>query len=138
MQSSHFIRELLSGKGLKVTPQRVAILDAVLELKNHPSAEHIYERINKLHPNISLATVYKVLDILVEKSILTKVKTEKDAMRYDAILDKHHHLYCMETDRIEDYDNKELDELIASYFKKKKIKNFTISDIKLQITGTFK
>ncbi len=58
-------------------------------------------------------------------------------MRYDAILDHHHHLYCNDTDRIEDYENEELDTLVLEYFKKKKIKNFKIEDIKLQITGKF-
>ena len=85
-----------------------------------------------------MATVYKVLDSLVANDLLRKVKSEKGGMRYDAIIEHHHHLYCSTTERIEDYKDEQLDEVIYEYFKKKKIKNFTIQDIKLQITGKFK
>lgn len=132
------IIDTLKHKHLKVTPQRVAIMEAIFSLKNHPTAENIISYITKNHPNISVGTVYKVLDTLVEKELLIRVKTENDVMRYDPLLTKHHHLYCEETNRIEDYESNELDELIANYFKDKKIKNFQIKDIKLQITGKFK
>lgn len=132
------IIDTLKHKHLKVTPQRVAIMGAIFSLKNHPTAENIISYITKNHPNISVGTVYKVLDTLVEKELLIRVKTENDVMRYDSLLTKHHHLYCEETNRIEDYESNELDELIANYFKDKKIKNFQIKDIKLQITGKFK
>jgi len=132
-----YIREKLQEKGLKVTPQRVAIYQAVVKLNNHPTAENIIDYIKANHPNISVGTVYKVLDSLVENDLLKKVKTEKDFMRYDAVLSHHHHLYCIETDRIEDYDDEHLNEFLKEYFKKHRIKNFKIEDIKLQITGKF-
>ena len=132
------IRDRLKEKGLKVTPQRVAIFEAILQLNNHPTAENIIDYIKSTHPNIAVGTVYKVLDSLVENNLLKKVKTEKDIMRYDNVLTNHHHLYCTKTDRIEDYENEELNKLIASYFKKNNIKNFKILDIKLQLTGNFK
>ncbi len=132
-----FFREQLKEKGLKVTPQRVAIYEAIVNLKNHPTAENVIEYIKANHPNISVGTVYKVLDSLVENSLLKKVKTEKDIMRYDAVLSNHHHLYCVETERIEDYEDENLNELINDYFKNKKIKNFNVQEIKLQITGKF-
>jgi Fur family transcriptional regulator, peroxide stress response regulator len=132
-----FFREKLQEKGLKVTPQRVAIFEAIVKLKNHPTAENVIEYIKTNHPNISVGTVYKVLDSLVENELLKKVKTEKDIMRYDAVLSNHHHLYCAETDRIEDYEDENLNQLINDYFKINKIKNFKVQDIKLQITGQF-
>ncbi len=132
-----FFREKLQEKRLKVTPQRVAIYEAIVKLNNHPTAENVIEYIKVNHPNISVGTVYKVLDFLVGHSLLKKVKTEKDIMRYDAVLSNHHHLYCAETDRIEDYEDEKLNKLINEYFKKNKIKNFKVQDIKLQITGTF-
>ena len=134
---TNFFREKLQEKGLKVTPQRVAIYDAIVKLKNHPTAENVIEYIKANHPNISVGTVYKILDSLVENELLKKVKTEKDIMRYDAILSNHHHLYCADTDRIEDYEDEKLNKLINEYFKNNKIKNFKVQDIKLQITGQF-
>ncbi len=131
-------REKLKNKGLKVTPQRVAIYEAVVNLRNHPTAENIIEYIKKNHPNISVGTVYKVLDSLVENQLLKKVKNEKDVMRYDAIMEQHHHLYCTQTEKIEDFEDPELDKIITLYFAKKKIKGFKVKDITLQITGEFK
>jgi Fur family transcriptional regulator, peroxide stress response regulator len=131
------IRNKLSDKGLKVTPQRIAILEAIVKLNNHPNAENIIEYIRKNHPNIATATVYKVLDALVENELIKKVKTEKDIMRYDAFLENHHHLYCSESDRIEDFIDADLDEIIWHYFEKKKIPDFKIEDVKLQIIGKF-
>jgi len=130
--------EKLQQKGLRVTPQRVAVLQTVSKLNNHPTAENIISSIRESHPNISVGTVYQVLDTLVESNLLEKVKTEKGTMRYDPVLSSHHHLYCNESDRIADYVDPELDKMIEAYFSKKKVKNFTITDIKLQITGTFK
>jgi Fur family peroxide stress response transcriptional regulator len=135
---TNFFREKLQEKKLKVTPQRVAIYEAIVKLKNHPTAENVIEYIKINHPNISVGTVYKVLDSLVENKLLNKVKTEKDIMRYDAVLSNHHHLYCTETDRIEDYEDENLNKLINEYFKENKIINFKVKDIKLQITGKFK
>lgn len=133
----HFFREKLQEKGLKVTPQRVAIFEAIVTLKNHPTAENVIEYIKENHPNIAVGTVYKVLDSLVENELVKKVKTEKDIMRYDAVLSHHHHLYCAETERIEDYEDEHLTRLINNYFEKNKIANFKVHDIKLQITGQF-
>jgi Fur family peroxide stress response transcriptional regulator len=134
---SIFLREKLQEKGLKVTPQRVVIYEAIVKLKNHPTAENVIEYIKSNHPNISVGTVYKVLDSLVENQLLKKVKTENDIMRYDAVLSNHHHLYCAETNRIEDYEDEKLNALINEYFIKNRIKNFKVQDIKLQITGKF-
>ena len=130
--------EKLREKGLKVTPQRIAIYNMVVKLKSHPTAENVVDAIKDDFPSISVGTVYKVLNVLVENNLLKKVKSEKEIMRYDAVLEHHHHLYCNKTDRIVDYEDKELDELVVNYFKKKKIKDFKIEDIKLQITGKFK
>jgi Fur family transcriptional regulator, peroxide stress response regulator len=131
------IRNKLIEKGLKVTPQRISILEAIVKLNNHPTAENIIDYIRKNHPNIATATVYKVLDALVANELIQKVKTERDIMRYDAIMEKHHHLYWSNSDRIEDYVDADLNRLIEQYFEKKKIPDFKIEDVKLQIIGKF-
>ena len=105
------VRNKLMEKGLRVTPQRVAILEAIITLGNHPTADHIIGFIKEHHPNIATGTVYKVLDALVENSLIKKVKTDKDIMRYDAVIEEHHHLYSSESDRIEDYINHDLNNL---------------------------
>jgi Fur family transcriptional regulator, peroxide stress response regulator len=131
------IRNKLIEKKLKVTPQRIAILEAIIKLNNHPTAENIIDYIRNNHPNIATATVYKVLDALVANELIRKVKTERDVMRYDAVIESHHHLYFSDSDRIEDFVDTELTDLIEKYFEKKKIPDFKIEDVKLQIIGKF-
>ena len=131
------IRNKLSEKGLKVTPQRINILEAVYNSTNHPTADQIIEHIHESHPNIATGTVYKVLDTLVENQLIKKVKTDADVMRYDGIVELHHHLYGTGSDLIEDYVDRELDEFLMKYFKSKRITGFKIEEIVLQIRGTF-
>ena len=131
------IRNKFSEKGLKITPQRIVILEAIYKLNNHPTADNIIEYIRESHPNIATGTVYKVLETLVENGLIKKVTTDKDVMRYDGIIENHHHLYCSECDLIEDYKDEELDKLLQNHFKDKNIKGFKIEDIVLQIRGTF-
>ena len=130
------IRKKLTEKGLKVTPQRIIILQAIYALKNHPTAENIIDYIRDSHPNIATGTVYKVLDTLFENQLIKKVKTDEDIMRYDGVIEQHHHLYCSEYNLIEDYIDEELDEILKEYFKKKTFSGFKIEEIVLQIRGT--
>jgi Fur family transcriptional regulator, peroxide stress response regulator len=131
------IKDKLVEKDLKVTPQRIAILEAIYTRNNHPTAEMIMDYIKDTHPSIASGTIYKVLDVLIEKGLIIRVKTEKDIMRYDGILENHHHLYCSESEEIKDYINEDLDQLLTNYFKKNGIENFEVEGIRLQINGKF-
>ena len=115
----------------------MSILNAIYVLDNHPTADNIIEFIRESHPNIATGTVYKVLEKLVENKLINKVKTDRDIMRYDGIIENHHHLYCSECDLIEDYKDEELDELLKEYFRTKKFTGFKLEDIVVQIRGTF-
>jgi Fur family transcriptional regulator, peroxide stress response regulator len=129
------IREKFLEKGLKITPQRIVILEAIYKLNNHPTADHIIEYIRESHPNIATGTVYKVLDTLVEKGVISKVRTDKDIMRYDAVMENHHHIYFSDSDSIVDYFDDELNELLENYFEEKEIPDLKIEDIRLHIIG---
>jgi len=135
--SSEVINKKLKDARMKVTPQRHAILEALYSLGNHPTADNIVEYIRKAHPGIATGTVYNVLNAMVENNLVRRVKTDKDAMRYDGIMKRHHHIYSTDTERIEDYFDEELDELLQTYFRKKSPPNFEIEDIILQIKGSF-
>ncbi len=129
--------KILVKHELKVTPQRIAILEVIMNSDDHPDADRIIELLRITHPNIALGTVYYTLDVFTKKGIIKKVPTSKDSMRYDAIQEKHHHLYCSDSDRIEDFYDEGLNKVLEDYLKKKKIPNFKIDDIKLQIIGKF-
>jgi len=131
------IIKILTDNNLKVTPQRTAVLEVLFSFPNHPSADDIIDYLRLSFPNIPLSTVYKILDAFVLKGIVTRVKTDDGVMRYDCVKEKHHHLYCSESERIEDYYDKDLDKLLENYMKKKTIPNFKISDFRLQIVGSF-
>ncbi|MCF8309455.1 MAG: transcriptional repressor [Bacteroidales bacterium] len=131
------MREMIAEKGLKVTPQRMAILEAVYDLENHPTADDIKGYIQENHPSIAVGTIYKTLEKLEEKGLIEKVKTERDVMRYDIVTKKHHHLFSKNSDRIEDYFDDELNKIIEDYFKKHNIKNFKLEDFKIHLTGEF-
>ncbi len=129
--------KLLSEHGLKITPQRIAILDVIMALNCHPTADVICDHLRINHPHISIGTIYKTLDAFLSKGIIEKVLTESDTARYDRVPDKHNHLYCAETDRVEDYFDDHLYQMLKDYLRKKRIKNFKMKDFKIQITGKF-
>lgn len=131
------IRNILKSHGLKITPQRILILEAVYSLKLHPTADQIISYVRLRHPDIAIGTVYKVLDVLESKGLIKRVKTDKDIMRYDWQTNQHHHLYCIECDYIEDYKNSKLDMVLQKFFLENKIDNFEIANISLQINGNF-
>ncbi len=132
------IRNIIQVNGMKQTPQRYAVLKALMELKNHPTAEEIFKHVSNFLPTISLASVYNTLNKLVDCNVVSPVSVNGDIVRYDFIAKKHHHLYSKNTGELSDYFDEELDELLTNYFKKKQIKNFEIEDIKIQIVGEFK
>lgn len=129
------LRTQIIDKGLKATHQRIVIYNTVLKVHNHPTAEQVYELIHGENPSITLATVYKTLDTLVEVGLMTKVKSEQGNYRFDANISKHNHIYCVNTQEIIDYQDEELDILLANYFKNKSIANIKILDIQLQISA---
>ena len=130
------IKNKLSEKGLKITPQRLSILEAIHNI-NHPTADDIIKYIRQKHSNIATGTVYKVLDTFAQKGLIKKITTDKDVIRYDGLLIHHHHLHSSEDILIKDYIDEELDKILKDYFQKKKINDFEIEDITLQIKGKF-
>lgn len=132
------LTKLLSEKGLKVTPQRVAVLEALYEIMNHPSAEEVRQKLHSRFPSIAIGTIYNILDTFCEHGIIRKVKTDSDFVRYDVDMEKHHHIYCESCNHIENYHDPELDELLKAYFDRKQILHFQIKEFSLQIIGNYK
>jgi len=129
------LKENIRNAGLRVTPQRLAVLEAVNMLGNHPTVEHLLQQLHKRHPGIATGTVYKVLDTLVAHQLISRVKTDHEVTRYDGIMDHHHHVYHQGSDKITDYQDQELDILLQEYFRKHAIPGFCIREVRLQIIG---
>jgi Fur family transcriptional regulator, peroxide stress response regulator len=128
---------ILVEKGLKVTPQRIAVLDILLNLENHPAADTITEYLRLNYPHVPIGTVYKILDVFLEKGIVNKVQTENGIIRFDPVTEKHHHLYSLDSERIEDFYDPQLNKILEDYFSKNQIQNFKIEDIKVHLKGRF-
>ena len=96
------VTTLLRDKGFKVTPQRIAIYDALLSTKEHPKAETIYNKLLPLYPTMSLATVYKTLETLSNLNLIQVLNLSEDSFRYDADMSNHHHIRCLKCDKVED------------------------------------
>jgi len=89
-------------EGLKITPQRVAVYEILLNSYNHPTVEEIYEEVKKRYPFVSLATVYRTVETLEQMGLAKKVCYWGSSARYDANTDEHHHLICVKCGAIRD------------------------------------
>ncbi len=80
--------------GLKITPQRQAILKLLKGNETHPSAESIYSEISKKFPGISFATVYNTLSKLIEAGEIRELDIDPNKRRFDPCVAPHTHFYC--------------------------------------------
>ncbi len=90
---------------LRMTHQREVILDELGKVKTHPTADSLYERVKKRLPRISLATVYRNLEILSEAGMIRKLEISGRQKRFDWDLEQHDHIFCVQCQRV---DNLEL------------------------------
>jgi len=92
---------LLKENGLKATFQRMNIL-GVIEKHGHMSVEDIYEEVTKVHPSLSLATIYKNIILMQENGILVEVPIAGKKSQYELSKTDHLHLICTECGEVED------------------------------------
>ena len=90
------------GTGLKLTPQRLAVLEYLDGNTSHPTAEDIYGSIKRKFPMISLATIYKTMDTLKEKGYVQELTIDREKRHFDPDVSHHHHLICTKCSRIAD------------------------------------
>lgn len=88
--------------GLKLTPQRLAILGYLEDNKEHPSAEGIYRAVSKKFPTMSFATVYNTLETLRKRGDILELTIDPDKKRFDPNTEFHHHLICVKCKKIVD------------------------------------
>ena len=93
------LKERLKSEGYKLTPQRRAILDTIIENQGkHLNTEEIYNLVKKKCPEIGLATVYRTLQLLDEISMISKLNIDDGCIRYELNTSEndhqHHHLIC--------------------------------------------
>jgi Fur family peroxide stress response transcriptional regulator len=95
----------LTERGYRVTPQRLAVVRALVDAQNHPSAEELFARVRETCPTTSRATIYKTLDTLKELGEVLELEFRDGSNRYDGVRpESHPHLVCTRCGRIEDVD----------------------------------
>jgi Fur family peroxide stress response transcriptional regulator len=95
----------LRDRGFRLTPQRLAVLRALVADSNHPSVDSVYRELAPAYPMMSLATVYKTIEVLKEMGEILELGFGNKPSRYDAIIPQPHpHLMCTECGRIDDID----------------------------------
>ena len=102
--------EQLQTRGMRVTPQRAIIFEAIEHLEGHITAEEIFAQVQKINPYVSLATVYRTLELLQGMDLINQTNFGR-SQAYFALKNHgpHHHLVCSQCGRIEEFSDEVFD-----------------------------
>jgi Fur family peroxide stress response transcriptional regulator len=134
-RSDASIIDILRKKGYKATPQRIAICRFALRSRDHPTAQRIYEEVRKVHPTVSLATVYKTLLILREHGLIQELDLPEGQARFDSYVEPHINLVCLRCGNIQDLDDPTARDMVERITAKA---GFTRTGQRLDIYGACK
>ena len=126
------IIEQLREKGLKITSQRLAIIDVLVELKDlHPGARLVYEEARKNKKSLSLSTVYATLGELSRHGIIKTLQFDEMENRYEGNVREHINLICERCHKIVDY----VAPLAVDKREIERNTGFSITDTRLEYYG---
>ncbi len=117
---------------LRMTNQREMILQELKKSKDHLTADELYERVKKKMPRISLATVYRNLEILSEVGLIGKLEVSGRQKRFDWDTREHDHVHCIHCHRV---DNLELDRSKLGIITPESISGYKITGYRLEFSG---
>ena len=133
------IEQKCLAKGVKLTEQRKIIAKIISESKSeygesdHPDVDELYNRVSKVDPKISIATVYRTVKLFEEAGILTKHDFKGGKARYEAMIESHHdHLIDIKSGEIIEFVDEEIEELHKKVAKKY---GYKLVDHKLELYG---
>lgn len=112
-------KELLRGKGLKVTSQRLLVLQIMAEHPGeHLTTEQIFDLVRKTNPEIGLATIYRTVQVLVDLHLIDKISFDDDVARYELRSSNakhhHHHAICLGCGEVFSFEDDLLEKLEAA------------------------
>jgi Fe2+ or Zn2+ uptake regulation protein len=102
MRTPTELTQLLRDQGRKVTPQREAVIRALVGNVDHPTAESVHAAVTAEMPSVSLRTVYQVLNDLARLGEIHALELGTGAARFDPNVDTHHHLVCTVCGKVRD------------------------------------
>lgn len=112
------LEQRCADTGLKMTGQRRVILKVLDEAADHPSVEEVYERAKAVDSSISMATVYRTLNLLDELELVMRHEFKENFARYELNTDHHHHLIDVETGEVVEFQNEEIENMKAEIARK--------------------
>lgn len=125
------IKELKSNS-CKITPQRIAVYQTIKESMDHPNAETVFKKLYPSYPTMSLATVYKSLELFCNLGLIQVINIGENSFRYDGRTDEHQHIICTKCQKIEDLNNHIFEDL---RYKVADISNYKINKQQLCFYG---
>lgn len=99
-----FMRRVAESRGLRLTPQRRAILEVLQSTDIHPDAAWIYQEVRKKLPSISLGTVYRNLSLMAAAGLIRELTLNAQLSRWDGRLSPHDHVVCLHCHRVADIE----------------------------------
>jgi len=124
--------DTLKRSGVRITPQRHAVLEYLLTSMSHPTADEIYKALEQKFPNMSVATVYNNLRILREIGLVRELTYGDDSSRFDSNMRDHYHIICENCGKIVDFHYPTLDEIESLA---EKVSGFSISHHRMELYG---
>jgi len=118
---------------LRMTQQREIILQELEKFPGHPTADELYEKVKKKLSRISLATVYRNLEILTEAGRVSKIEISGRQKRFDSELHHHDHVFCLNCRRV---DNIDLEKKSRAALKPKSLCGYAIEGYRIEFKGT--
>jgi Fur family ferric uptake transcriptional regulator len=95
MVSASELKVALRQRGLRMTPQRQLILDAVASTQGHVSADQVYQQVVRVFPDVNISTVYRTLEVLEELGVVRHTHFHDGVAQYERTdAAKHHHMVC--------------------------------------------
>ncbi|EDL65159.1 peroxide-responsive transcriptional repressor PerR [Bacillus sp. SG-1] len=125
--------DTLKETGVRITPQRHAILEYLIHSMAHPTADDIYKALEGKFPNMSVATVYNNLRVFREVGLVKELTYGDASSRFDYVTSDHYHVICDECGKIVDFHYPGLDEVeqLASH-----VTGFKVRNHRMEIYGT--
>ncbi|MEZ4255628.1 MAG: transcriptional repressor [Polyangiales bacterium] len=96
---------------MKLTHQRLEIFRELAGTEAHPNAETVFRGVQRRVPTVSLDTVYRTLWMLHDLGLVTTLGPQRDGVRFDANLERHHHYVCVQCGLVRDFESEELNRL---------------------------
>jgi Fe2+ or Zn2+ uptake regulation protein len=125
------VRAWLEARGQRLTPQREAVYDYLRRVHDHPTAEEVYLAVKPRIPRVSLATVYKALELLVGSGLASKFTYGNAASRYDIRTDLHSHARCLRCGCVRDLEVAPDRRWVARI----KMPGFRVTDFRFELLG---